>query len=68
MGMSEEVEISTDCHEDDENPNFCYICGSQANCVGYGGFLCDCESCQVSDNEIMELDCWEAWVVMGLGK
>jgi hypothetical protein len=59
--MSEQVKRGTNCHEDGVDLHFCYICGNQASCVGYGGFLCGYEFCQIADDEEMEADCYGSW-------
>jgi hypothetical protein len=51
MGMSGEVERSTDCHEDDRCNDRCYICAGPAVCRGYGGFLCKSNFCKEHDRQ-----------------
>ena len=42
------------CVDDQNNPSYCYVCGSVATCSGHKGYLCGSQSCSNKDDENSE--------------
>gem|GEM_PF-3958579 len=42
------------CVNEQDNPSYCYICGSTATCSSPRGYLCDSSRCHDTDDRRME--------------